>query len=188
MKILSHLFIVFFFSLSAFADCASVDLEEKGGSLFEVSRTVYDAYRLKNERSLKANALSVASYSITLKNPTRQQSLLIKNINSEFDVYGNQTLPLEIGFCSTVLYKGPQFVFKDKSTVEKLNIDCDAQSVLISARRKNPAHGKCEFKIRNSWGHCGKVKPTFECNIKNGDTWISEEILERYILGISILK
>jgi hypothetical protein len=181
MKKLTTLLFILLFSFSAFADCEPVDLEEKGGSLYEVPRSVV-------ERPLKLTNLSVASYSITLKSPTRQQSLLIKNIHSELDVYGNQTLPLEVGFCSTVLYKGPQFIFKYRSTVEELNHDCNAQSVLISARRKNPTHGKCEFKIRNSWGHCGKTKSMYECNKKNGDTWISEEILERYILGVSITK
>lgn len=147
--------------------------------------------RLKLNRSLNeknVRTVTITPNSINLKNATREQQLIMKNINSEFDVYKNKSLPLGIGFCSTSLSEGPSFVFKDNPTVEERNYNCDAHSVLISGRRKNSITGKCEFKIRNSWGTCKAVTTNYECNKDNGDTWMPQDILERYLITVTIIK
>lgn len=47
---------------------------------------------------------------------------------------------------------------------------------VVTARRWNPTHGRCEYKIRNSWGTgCGSYKSEIECDYHEGSFWVSDE-------------
>lgn len=163
MKKLTTFFLILFFISSAFAgDCEPVDLETKESSISSFPR-------------FKVTNLAVTPNSFTLRSATREQSLILKNIISEFDVYKDKSSPLRIEYCSIFLIKGPQAVLKDISTLEERNRDCSARDALVSGRRKNQINGKCELKIRNSWD-------------RGADTWVSTDILERYLISVSIAK
>lgn len=147
--------------------------------------------RLKIDRLLNESNVTnvtITPNSINLKTPTHEQLRIMRHINSEFDVYKNKSLPLGIGFCSTSLSKGSNFTFKQNPTEAERNRDCVGHAVLISGRRKNPTNGRCEFKIRNSWGSCSVLNPEYECNKNNGDTWMPQDVLERYLITVTIVK
>ena len=147
--------------------------------------------RLKLLRPLTENNvrnITITPNSINLKTATDEQKLIMQNINREFDTLKNKSLPLGIGFCSTALSKGPRFVFKPNPTDEERNRDCVGHAVLISGRRKNPSTGRCELRIRNSWGDCNSVTKDYECNRTNGDTWLPQDVLERYLITATIIK
>lgn len=201
MKKLTTLFFILFFTTSAFAgDCDPVDLDSPDGILYSIPRAeasihtlAHHAYRKKYnlenpDQSKKITNLTVTPHSISLKNATREQALMMKNIISEFNVYGNQTLPIGIEFCSTALSKGPQFILKAISTLEERIQDCSAQSTIVSGRRMNTTTKKCEFRIRNASGSCSKIVSSYVCNKDNGDTWVPQDILERYLMTVSIIK
>lgn len=47
---------------------------------------------------------------------------------------------------------------------------------VVTARRWNSVQGRCEYKIRNSWGTgCGSYKTDIDCEYNEGSFWVSDE-------------
>lgn len=81
--------------------------------------------------------------------------------------------PVSIGYCSEILtkgraYRGPRF--------PGIGNSCRYHDSLVIGRRKNPRTGKCEFKVRNSWGSsCRAYSPDWQCQY--GNIWIDADTI-----------
>ncbi len=57
----------------------------------------------------------------------------------------------------------------------------------VIARRWN--NGKCEYKIRNSWGQtCEAYLPEIDCNRSEGAFWVNDETFHQMVSGITFIK
>lgn len=99
-------------------------------------------------------------------------------INSSLDRPNPQ--PINISYCSNILtggraYRAPFFPAAGKT--------CRYHSSLIIGRRKNANTGKCEFKVRNTWGtSCRGYSSDWTC--QGGNIWIDAEKLAQSTGGI----
>jgi hypothetical protein len=60
--------------------------------------------------------------------------------------------------------------------VEHITSYSGLHASVVTARRWNPSLGRCEYKIRNSWGTgCGSYKSDIECDYDEGSFWVSDE-------------
>jgi hypothetical protein len=91
-------------------------------------------------------------------------------------------LPVAISFCGRVFVEGRGYEMVP-STDSAYPDRCGNHSALIVGKRRNPATGKCQFKIRNSYGrNCFLFSEDWECvrnsaGVPTGSLWIDSDAL-----------
>lgn len=112
-----------------------------------------------------------------------------------------KALPVEVSFCSAVIRSTTQH--RVWNEVEKLpapkedswigHRKCGWHSALVIGQEKNPVTGKCEYRVRNSWGAectgqaiCSDLR--CRCESKTGDILIDRDLLLANTDGISTIS
>ncbi len=92
-------------------------------------------------------------------------------INNALDQPNPQ--PVKIGYCSNILKLGRAY---SAPLIPGVGTNCSFHASLIIGRRKNSRTGKCEFKLRNSWGtSCRFYSSDWTC--QGGNIWIDADKL-----------
>lgn len=92
----------------------------------------------------------------------------------------NRQEPLSISFCSAFL-KNRKILGLDKEG--RVLKTCEPHAAVVIGKRGNP-EGRCEYLIRNSWGHYSN----YDWKTSSGDVWVDGAILSKNLFGIDIVS
>lgn len=136
-------------------------------------------------------------------NPEIARKLLQNEINSSMErlVETNCRKQIQVpSFRITAIQPGKDYLTQINNLVSQgkpVAVNYDIKDItqsrgrhinIITARRWN--NGKCEYKLRNSWGQsCAALNPEFDCNKAEGSFWVSDKwLLEKTTLGSYLHK
>lgn len=70
--------------------------------------------------------------------------------------------------------------------VKHISVKNGGHASTVMARRWN--NGRCEYKIRNTWGHsCALYKKNVECNESEGTYWVNDELFFKMAKGLAFV-
>ncbi|MBC7456715.1 MAG: hypothetical protein H7235_00440 [Bdellovibrionaceae bacterium] len=142
--------------------------------------------RLKTSKNISPRETRLNSKEMNLDEATAKQKALLTLINKSLDEKLNKTLPIGLTFCAkSLIYMSQE---SQLTNLFPVGDKCGSHAAVISGRRKNEKTGQCEIKIRNPWGSCKYTSKFYDCDKKNGDTWIPQNILQRFIMGVTTLE
>ncbi len=98
--------------------------------------------------------------------------------------------PIGVGYCGNLLYKGKDFRGFKKGVLGFVSLDvltgsdCGLHESVVIGRKM--VNGRCQLKIRNSWG-ADATYPRWESD-NNGNVWVDEETFTQNMGSLTYLE
>jgi hypothetical protein len=103
---------------------------------------------------------------------------------------GADPQPTAISYCSELLSRGREYFGRERAQAGAPCVHDDGHVSLVVGRRRDPASGRCQLLVRNTWGaDCDGYHRDWHCPAENpGNVYVDEGALRANLYGISYLE
>jgi len=113
-----------------------------------------------------------------------------RSVNDAFDPKRKPIQPFTIGYAASLLKNGKNYVGLDRKAKDGSRAfkDNDGHESVVDGRRFNPKTGKCELRIKNSWGPSCNYDYSQDWECENGKIWVDQDTLAKNTDSVTYLK